>query len=94
MLEPCLHVSDEAQALRRCHRVGQSMESPIRCVVLYVCESIEERLLANRKDWTSVMELNSDQTVKKKASEGQRISDREVLQMKDWECLFGMHPKS
>eukprot|EP00940_MAST-03C_sp_MAST-3C-sp2_P002197 g2197.t1 len=46
LLEPFLKTSEEAQALNRCHRIGQTSE--VTCTILYTGKSIEERLLCMR----------------------------------------------
>ena len=47
ILEPLHRVSEEAQALSRVHRIGQTRT--VRCVVFYIRDSCEERLLALRE---------------------------------------------
>ncbi|CAN0468794.1 unnamed protein product, partial [Hapterophycus canaliculatus] len=46
MLDPVWSAADEAQALNRAHRIGQT--HTVRCVVFYMKDSVEERLLALR----------------------------------------------
>lgn len=46
-LEPTANAADEAQALGRVHRIGQT--KPVRCVIFYTNDSFEERLLAIRE---------------------------------------------
>ncbi|CAN0434826.1 unnamed protein product, partial [Discosporangium mesarthrocarpum] len=46
MLDPVWSPADEAQALNRVHRIGQT--HTVRCVVFYMRDSVEERLLALR----------------------------------------------
>jgi E3 ubiquitin-protein ligase SHPRH len=46
LLEPMLLAADEAQAINRCHRIGQT--KPCRTLAYYVTDSVEERLLAYR----------------------------------------------
>jgi hypothetical protein len=46
LLEPLLNASDEAQAVNRCHRIGQ--ERPVSTIQYYTERTIEERLLAYR----------------------------------------------
>ena len=60
MLEPVHNAAEEAQALNRVHRIGQAKS--VRCVIFYVENSVEERLLALRKSTGSLTELiaNSD----------------------------------
>jgi hypothetical protein len=47
MLEPTHNAAEEAQALNRVHRIGQT--HAVRCVIFYVKNSIEERVLALRQ---------------------------------------------
>ena len=47
LLEPLLCASDEAQAVNRCHRLGQTAPV-VNIIQLYVTHSVEERLLAYR----------------------------------------------
>ena len=46
LLEPCRRVADEAQAMGRVHRIGQTR--PTRCVVLFAAGTVEERQLRHR----------------------------------------------
>jgi E3 ubiquitin-protein ligase SHPRH len=47
MLEPISNAADEAQAINRVHRIGQTRA--VRCIIFYVKGSCEERLLAMRQ---------------------------------------------
>ena len=47
LMEPCVHVADEAQAMNRVHRIGQTRRA--RCVVLFAEGTVEERLLRMRR---------------------------------------------
>ena len=47
LLEPFARAGEEAQALNRCHRIGQ--EKKVECITLYLRDSVEERMLAWRK---------------------------------------------
>jgi len=46
LLEPFLSAGDEAQAMNRCHRIGQTQQ--VNCITLYTPGTVEERLLAYR----------------------------------------------
>lgn len=46
LMEPCVNVADEAQAMNRVHRIGQAHQA--RCIVLYAEGTLEERLLHQR----------------------------------------------
>ncbi|CAN0155036.1 unnamed protein product, partial [Phaeothamnion confervicola] len=48
MLDPSPSAADEAQSLARAHRIGQTQA--VRCVIFYMRNSVEERLLALRND--------------------------------------------
>lgn len=77
MLEPFAKAGEEAQALNRCHRIGQSAR--VSCQVLYYQDSVEERMLAFRKhenqfrgdtDHLSILPVqNKDGTTKKRDSD-------------------------
>lgn len=47
MVDPCFSLADEAQALNRAHRIGQTRK--VRCVIFFVRGTVEERMLALRK---------------------------------------------
>jgi SNF2 family DNA or RNA helicase len=47
ILEPCQHFGEEAQAMNRCHRIGQARQ--VEVVMYYMRDSVEERILAYRK---------------------------------------------
>jgi SNF2 family DNA or RNA helicase len=47
LLEPTHNAADEAQALSRVHRIGQTKTT--RCVIFYARDTMEERLLAQRQ---------------------------------------------
>jgi hypothetical protein len=47
MLEPLANAAEEAQALSRVHRIGQT--HPVRCVIFYAKNTYEERLLSQRQ---------------------------------------------
>jgi SNF2 family DNA or RNA helicase len=55
LLEPPHSAVDEAQALNRVHRIGQTKS--VRCVVFYAKNTIEERLLGVRKAKRMLSEL-------------------------------------
>merc|ERR1712046_247162 len=46
LLEPCQHYGEEAQAMNRCHRIGQGRQ--VEVTMYYVRASVEERILAYR----------------------------------------------
>ena len=46
LLEPFVSSGDENQAFARCHRMGQ--RNDVKCFILYMKDSIEERMLAYR----------------------------------------------
>lgn len=48
MLEPIHNAAEEAQALSRVHRIGQTHS--VRCVIFYAKDTYEERLLSHRKE--------------------------------------------
>jgi len=51
LLEPFLKSGEEAQALNRCHRIGQTR--PVECQVFYYQKSVEERMLWYRSKESS-----------------------------------------
>jgi hypothetical protein len=57
MLEPLHNAAEEAQALNRVHRIGQT--SDVRCIVFYAAETSEERILATRQQNRSLTEILS-----------------------------------
>jgi hypothetical protein len=54
LMEPLHSVADEAQALSRVHRLGQPVK--VRCVCFFAKSTIEERLLALRRDAKMLMQ--------------------------------------
>jgi Helicase conserved C-terminal domain len=48
MMEPIHNAAEEAQALNRVHRIGQTER--VRCVIFYAKDTAEERLLALRNE--------------------------------------------
>lgn len=57
-IEPTSNAADEAQALSRIHRIGQSQS--VKCVIFYAKNTFEERLLAIRQRNGILSELLSD----------------------------------
>lgn len=55
MLEPTHNAAEEAQALNRVHRIGQTQA--VRCVIFYANDSIEERVLALRQSQGQLTEI-------------------------------------
>lgn len=55
MLEPLASASEEAQALNRVHRIGQTRA--VRSVVFYAAGTCEERLLALRQQQGNLTEI-------------------------------------
>jgi len=58
ILEPLHNAADEAQALSRVHRIGQTHS--VRCVIFYSKDSSEERMLALRKSAGLLTEMLVD----------------------------------
>jgi E3 ubiquitin-protein ligase SHPRH len=58
MLEPSHSLADEAQALSRAHRIGQTR--PVRCVIFYTPNTIQERQLGEgARPYTSRLGLGT-----------------------------------
>lgn len=55
MLEPTHSAVDEAQAISRVHRIGQS--KPVRCVIFFARGTIEERILRLRQQNRTLTEV-------------------------------------
>jgi hypothetical protein len=47
MMEPAESAAEEAQAMNRCHRIGQG--KPVRFITLYARRTVEERMLSLRQ---------------------------------------------
>jgi superfamily II DNA or RNA helicase len=47
MMEPAESAAEEAQAMNRCHRIGQ--DKPVRFITLYARQTVEERMLSLRQ---------------------------------------------
>ena len=72
MLEPIHNAPEEAQALGRVHRIGQTQS--VRCVIFYAAGTAEERLLASRQDAGTLTSAIADNQlvgdVEEKSNEG------------------------
>mmetsp|Transcript_10697 Transcript_10697/g.19310 ORF Transcript_10697/g.19310 Transcript_10697/m.19310 type:complete len:1185 (-) Transcript_10697:1237-4791(-) len=80
-LEPCWRMADELQAVGRVHRIGQKKN--IRCKVLFMRDTIEERLLALRQ---SIHCLMSSETLGFPTHRDDPLSDQ--LQFMNEESTF------
>ncbi|CAM9883365.1 unnamed protein product [Pylaiella littoralis] len=89
MLDPVWSAADEAQALNRAHRIGQT--HTVRCVVFFMKDSVEERLLALRHSKGNFAQfLESADSVVSLASEGVDGSFVNMFALPELKKLFGM----
>ena len=93
LLEPTHSAADEAQALNRIHRIGQTQS--VRCVIFYVRNTIEERILAIRKHKGTLTSLLEQRTVASEVKEEDFLGDptgTTFFSMSNLKFLFGYCP--
>eukprot|EP00752_Nemacystus_decipiens_P012660 g11214.t1 len=90
MLDPVWSAADEAQALNRAHRIGQTQT--VRCVVFYMRDSVEERLLALRNSKGNFAQFleSADSMVSLATSEAGSGSFVNLFALTELKKLFGM----
>ncbi len=76
ILEPTHNAAEEAQALSRVHRIGQSSRC-VRCVIFYGEDSSEERLLALRQKMGTLSSHFSVDNESQSMFPGKRPSEKE-----------------
>ncbi len=85
LLDVMLSARDEAQALNRAHRIGQS--SPVRCVIYYMASSVESRLVEMRQAEGS---LSSDVIDGARAMNGVAENGGDILSLNSIKTLLGV----
>jgi SNF2 family DNA or RNA helicase len=61
MMEPSHQMADEAQALNRCHRIGQTR--PVRSLILFCRGTVEERMLAVRREGEQFIQFRESEAL-------------------------------
>jgi E3 ubiquitin-protein ligase SHPRH len=89
MLEPSHSLSDEAQALNRAHRIGQTR--PVRCVIFFVRKTVEERMLAARKRAHAFLDpFDSPEALSVTANSGSQSEKNSTFSIHQLMVLFGL----
>lgn len=91
LLEPTHSPADEAQALNRAHRIGQSR--PVRCLILFCQGTVEERMLAARRredSFMSQLENESAALTSVGAGGGKDAEKRAHFSLAGFQTLLGM----
>ncbi len=89
ILDVMLSARDEAQALNRAHRIGQS--KPVRCIIYYMASSIESRLVEMRQAEGS---LSDDVLGGARAMSGIVENGGEILSLNSIKALLGVEEKN
>eukprot|EP00953_Heterococcus_sp_UTEX-ZZ885_P015798 8905-Heterococcus_DN1.PRE.1 len=89
LLEPAFSTVDEAQALSRAHRIGQT--HTVRCVILYSKRTLEERLLKLRQELGTLGAFLSGQGAISGVTEG-NTEISHLLSIENMTRLFGEAP--
>lgn len=86
LMEPSHSLADEAQALNRAHRIGQTR--PVRCVIFFARGTVEERMLALRKSSDAFVESAEALSVTRAGgSEAERAAHFSLSQLM---VMFGL----
>ncbi len=85
ILDVMLSARDEAQAINRAHRIGQS--KPVRCVIYYMASSVESRLVEMRQAEGS---FSSDVIDGARAMNGIAENGGEILSLNSIKTLLGV----
>ncbi len=85
LLDVMLSAQDEAQALSRAHRIGQS--KPVRCVIYYMASSVESRLVEMRQAEGS---LSGNVIDGARAMSGIAENGGEILSLNSIKTLLGV----
>ena len=88
LLEPFLLAAEEAQAMNRCHRIGQ--QSRVTVTTYYVQNSIEERILGYRRLSSEESSMNSSVASSPGLAAGNGGGDAFGLTAAKLLCLFGL----